>query len=181
MYNNLIENYSKSIFRIAQKDGKIDDFILDLTKISNNISADFIKIISNPSLNNIILSNISDEIAKKLSLNNKIANFLKIIIKNRRIYLFPEILANFQSIIKKNNNIIDVEIISVNKISDKNLSLIKNIVSKRYPDKIIEIEEVIKKEIIGGFIVKIGSELIDSSIKTFLHQLHIDLKQECYT
>jgi F-type H+-transporting ATPase subunit delta len=107
-------------------------------------------------------------------------NFLKIIIQNRRISLISDISSRFTEFFKKDKNIVTAKIYVVNKISDQYIDKIKSKIAKKYQDKKIEVEQIIKKDILGGVVIRIGSELIDSSLKNSLQKLKSELKKECY-
>ena len=96
-------------------------------------------------------------------------------VKNRRLNLFPEIYEEFSRIIQKFRNIIEIEIISAQKADKVSLDKIKNLVQKKYPDRVINVKEAVNDNILGGFQVKIGSNLIDASLKNQLEKI----KKEC--
>ena len=178
--NSLIDNYANSAFNFAKANDTVSIFASELNEVSQNLSQDLINELSNPTISKDVLSDIALEIGKKLKLSADVLNFLKIIITNRRISLIAAISKKFTEIFKKDQNIITAKIYVVNKISDHYLGQIKDVLAKRYKDKIIETEQIIKKDILGGVVIKIGSELIDSSLKNSLHQLQAELQQECY-
>jgi F-type H+-transporting ATPase subunit delta len=84
---------------------------------------------------------------------------------NHRLNLFPEIYQEFNRLIKNQSKIISAELISAEKMIDEQIEQIKSIISKKYPDKTIEIIEKINKNLIGGFQIKIDSVIIDASTK----------------
>ena len=178
--NSLIDSYANSAFSFAKKNDLVAVFESELNKISQNLSEDFTKELSNPTISKDSLSEIAIDIGKKLKLSTDIVNFLKIIIKNRRISLISEISNRFTEIFKKEQNIITAKIYVANKISEQYIEKIKSVISKRYQGKKIEAEQIIKKDILGGVMIKVGSELIDSSLKNTLYQLQAELQQECY-
>ena len=178
--NSLIDSYASSAFNFARKNNSIAIFESELRDISQNLSKNLIKELSNPTISREILSDIALEIGKKLKLSKDVANFLKIITENRRVFLILEISKKFTEIFKKDCGIVTAKIYVVNKISDQYIEKIESVISKKYKDKTIEIEQVIKKNILGGLVIKVGSELIDSSLKNDLHQLQSQLQKECY-
>jgi len=178
--NSLIDSYANSAFNFANKNNSIAVFEKELKQISQNLPQNVITELSNPTISKGNLSDIALEIGKKLKLSEDVINFLKIIIQNRRISLIAAISQKLTEFYKRQNNIITAKIYVVNEVSGDYLEKIKIIISKKYPDKIIEIEQIIKKDILGGVVIKVGSELIDSSLKNSLRQLQAQLQQECY-
>ncbi len=178
--NNLIYSYANSAFNFAKKNNTITVFEKELAIISQNLSEDLIKELSNPTISKDALSKIALEIGKKLKLSKDGISFIQIIIQNRRISLISEFSKKFTEFFKKDQNIITAKIYVVNKISEQYIEKIKSVISKRYQCNKIETEQIIKKDILGGVVVKVGSELIDSSLRNSLHQLQAELKEECY-
>ena len=95
--------------------------------------------------------------------------------RNRRLNLFPEIYEEFSRLFKQYQNILEVEVISAVKTQKAQIDRLKAVIEKKYPGKRIAIRETIKEQILGGFQIKVGSEIIDASLKNQLEKL----KKEC--
>ena len=72
----------------------------------------------------------------------------------------------------------ETELISVITLNDKQLEEIKSTLQKKYPGKTIEINQTIDKDILGGVVIKIGSLVIDSSLKNQLAQIMAKFQSE---
>ena len=95
--------------------------------------------------------------------------------RNRRLNLFPEIYEEFSRLLKQYQNIVEVEVISAVKAEQKHIDRVKAVIEKKYPGKKVAVRETVKEQILGGFQIKIGSEVIDASLKNQLESL----KKEC--
>ena len=93
------------------------------------------------------------------------ANFLALIAENRRLSALPEIYEEFDSIVRLQNDILEVEIISAKEIGEAEVKLLKDSIAKAYSAKDILVKKTIKEKILGGFQIKIGSKLIDASLQ----------------
>ena len=62
----------------------------------------------------------------------------------------------------------EVEVITAVKSAQTQIERVKTLIEKKYPGKIVSIKEIVKEEILGGFQVKVGSEIIDASLKNQL-------------
>jgi F-type H+-transporting ATPase subunit delta len=147
------------------------DVFLDIENFRKNFTIDFARELKNPVIATSDAIKIIKDITAKLSIKKLTSDFLSVITKNKRINLFPEIYEEFSRMIKIQNNILEIDIISSQKLENKDVEKIKSIINKKYPDKKIEAKEVIKKEILGGIQIKIGSDLIDASLKNQLDRL----------
>ncbi len=171
----IAKNYSKALFIAARKNKSLDDVELELKKFKDNFSTNFANELKNPVISKNDLTKVVTEISNKFSLSPLVTEFFSSIVKNRRLNLFPEIYEEFSRIIQKFRNIIEIEIISAQKADKVSLDKIKNLVQKKYPDRVINVKEAVNDNILGGFQVKIGSNLIDASLKNQLEKI----KKEC--
>ena len=171
----IAKNYSKALFIAARRAMKIDEVDNELSKFKDSFNTNFANELKNPVISKRDLEKVVDEIAIRFKLSSLTKNFLSSIIRNRRLNLFPEIYEEFSRILKKYKNIIEIEVISAKKTDKVSLDKIKSIIQKKYPDKTINIKEAVNDNILGGFQVKIGSNMADASLRNQLEKI----KKEC--
>jgi F-type H+-transporting ATPase subunit delta len=99
-------------------------------------------------------------------------SFLEVVARERRISSIAAIEKSFIKLVKKEKNILEVEIISVSALDDQNVEEIKEILAKKYDGSSLEIHQTINKDILGGVQIKIGSMMIDASLKRQLTALN---------
>jgi len=159
------KNYAKALFSAAYKNKNVDEVAAELQKFKENFSTSFAQELKNPVISKAELIKVVEEITKRFSLGQLTSNFFASIVKNRRLNLFPEIYAEFDRIVKLQNSILEVEIITAVKINKTQKESLVEIMANKYPDKSIVLKEKLDKKIFGGFQVKIGSEVIDASLQ----------------
>ena len=174
----IANKYARAAFNIAKKDGLIENFLSDLKLFTDNFKENFIKELSSPEISRSALGEVIAEVSKKLAISPKVTQFLITIAAARRIKLINEIYKNFSYLTKIDKNILETEVISVITLNDKQLEEIKSTLQKKYPGKIIEINQAVDKDILGGVIIKIGSLVIDSSLKNQLAQIMAKFQSE---
>jgi F-type H+-transporting ATPase subunit delta len=167
----IAKNYAKALFVAAKKNNSVDKISSELEVFKQNFSTSFAHELKNPVIAKNDLANIIQDITKKFSLCALSSNFFASIVRNRRLNLFPEIYEEFSRLNKQQRNILEVEVISAVKAEKLQIDRVKALIEKKYPDKKIEIKEIVKEKILGGFQVKIGSEVIDASLKSKLANL----------
>lgn len=96
-------------------------------------------------------------------------NFLKLVTKNKRENLIPEITWSFIAQYKKHKGILDVHVKSAIKLEDKVKESIIAKVNESF-DGDVHLYEKVDPSIIGGFVVTIEDKQIDASIKSQLAQ-----------
>ena len=164
----IAKNYAKALFVAAKKSNSVDKVAAELEVFKQNFSTSFAHELKNPVIAKNDLVRIIQEVTQKFGLGALTSNFFASIVRNRRLNLFPEIYEEFSRIVKLQKNILEVEVITAVKSAQTQIERVKTLIEKKYPGKIVSIKEIVKEEILGGFQVKVGSEIIDASFKNQL-------------
>ncbi|OFW80983.1 MAG: ATP synthase F1 subunit delta [Alphaproteobacteria bacterium RIFCSPLOWO2_01_FULL_40_26] len=169
------KNYAKALFVAARKNNSLDKVASELEVFKQNFSTSFAHELKNPVIARTDLVHIISEVTKKFELGALTSNFFASIVRNRRLNLFPEIYEEFSRLVKAYKNILEVEVIAAVKPKKSQLDRVKILIEKKYPGKTVAIKETIKEKILGGIQIKIGSEVIDASLKSQFEKL----QKEC--
>jgi len=108
----------------------------------------------------------------KLSLEN----FIKLLLKNKDLKLAEKIMRAFEIYAKRQEGILDVQIISAQGLNDSEKKELKNKIKKERQMKEVNLVEKTEKDLIGGLIIKIGDTIYDNSLKTRLDLLKQEIK-----
>jgi len=100
-----------------------------------------------------------------------VANFMKILQKNGQINLFSGISQKFSEIWNKEKGIVEAEVKASRKLENHQIQEVENFIKKKYQAKEVVLNNVIDEKIKGGIIIKIGDEILDTSIKQKLNLL----------
>ena len=169
------KNYAKALFLAARKNNSLEKTSEELGVFKQNFSTSFAHELKNPVIAKKDLVYIIRDVTEKFGLGPLSSNFFASIVRNRRLNLFPEIYEEFSRLNKQYQSILEVEVISAVKTEKKHIDKVKSVVEKKYPGKTVAVKETVKEQILGGFQIKIGSEVIDASLKNQLESL----KKEC--
>ena len=159
------KNYAKALFQAAKKTDSIDKIIEELEVFKDNFSTSFAAELKNPVVSKNDSIKIIQAVTEKFALSKLTSSFFASIVKNRRLNLFPEIYEEFSRMIKQFKKVLEVELITAIKANKAQVEKIKSLLEKKYPGKTVIIKEIITAKVIGGFQVKVGSEIIDVSLK----------------
>ena len=166
-----------ALFSIGKSKKEIEKFVEDF-RVLNSIKTKHHEVeefLNNPLLTTTKKIVIVDEISKKLKFQKFFSNFLKVIASHNRLSQLNNINKHFDEIIRAENNKINVEVTTSIEISnDMNNKLIEKL--ENLTKKKINLENKIDPNILGGVIIKIGSTMIDSSIKTKLEKYRFSMK-----
>jgi len=169
------KKYAKSLFLVARKNNNLNEVFEELNTFKQNFSTSFSNELKNPVISKNDLDKIIKEVAKKFKLGSLTTNFFGSIVRNRRLNLFPEIFEEFSRIHREYQNILEVELIFASEPKKDQVEQVKLVIGKKYPDKKIATRILIKEKILGGLQIKIGSQMVDASLK---NQLEL-IKKEC--
>ena len=174
-YITLAERYTKALLSTAKEQNTVDKIGEDLKNIVNAFSAN--DDISGFFVNPIIkIQDKKDVLEKsfKNKIDDKLYNFLNVLIDKKRMYILPNIEALYTKKLEEEKNILEVEVQSVIELDDdmKN-KLIEKLA--KMTNKTIVLKPVINKEIIGGLVLSFGGKIIDGSVKTQLKSLQKQL------
>lgn len=169
--------YALSLFEVVKEENILTEVYSEMNDIAKILSEnkDLFSVLSAPNIN------VEDKIAifEKL-FKGKIQaisyNFIAILIEKGRIDKFFEIKEEFIKIYNEDRNIIKAQVITAVEIDEETTASIVLKIKAR-TNKEVEVENVIKPEILGGVIIKYDNVLIDGSVKTRLTNLNNNIKE----
>ncbi|MBM3590270.1 MAG: ATP synthase F1 subunit delta [Alphaproteobacteria bacterium] len=168
----IAKTYAKTLFLASKNNNSIDKISDELEVFRKNFSNSFAQELKNPVVSKNDMIKIINEVTSKFKLGTLTSNFFASIVKNRRLNLFPEIHEEFNRMVRDYKKILEVEVVSTVGLNIEN---IKILLEKSYPDKKILIKHTLSPKILGGLQIKIGSKVIDASLKNHLEKI----QKEC--
>jgi len=113
--------------------------------------------------------------AKALGLDKLSTNVLGVLAANRRLDQIPAVIRAFSTLASDHRGEITAEVTSAHPLDDKQIDALKAQLKKRVGSD-VSVTTTVDSSILGGLVVKIGSQMIDSSIKTRLNTLSQAMK-----
>jgi F-type H+-transporting ATPase subunit delta len=174
----IARRYAKALFEIAEEKKaieKVEKDFADISVILNDFE-DLQKVLKNSSLSKDTVHSIFAAILKKLSADKVTTEFCRLLGGNRRLVLLPEIIISFKAFVGESRGEISAEVTTAAPLTDVQ----KKDIAKQLKDatgKKVDFEEKIDEEIIGGLIIKIGSQMLDDSISGKLERLRVFQKE----
>ncbi|MDY6902871.1 MAG: ATP synthase F1 subunit delta [Cyanobacteriota bacterium] len=169
--------YAEALMSIAQSNNVADKFDSDVRSLLNLIKE------SQPLRNFFANPFISGEdkkgvISKVLTddTNPIFRNFLMLLVDRRRITLVQDIGQEYLAKLRELNQTVLAEVISAVPLTDEQQQTIKEKVKSMTDAREVELDSTIDSDIIGGVIIKVGSQVIDSSLRGQLRRLSLSLK-----
>ena len=104
------------------------------------------------------------------------ANFLKVLTTNRRLFAVSDVIRTYRALVAKFKGEATADVAVAEKLSDKNLEALKAAL-KSVTGKDVALNINVDPAIIGGLVVKLGSRMVDSSLRTKLNSIKIAMKE----
>src|SRR3989339_2078198 len=162
-------HYARSFFSVLDKQmDSTGEVFAGLSEIVNN-SPEMNKFLAHP-----LFSREEKKAALFKSIKGKIppevAECVGILIEKRKTLLIPDILAELRRLVKEKQGVGQVFVESSYELSEKEKKQLEGKLSA-FTGKKTEVVYSVKKELIGGLIIKIGGAIMDNSLKTKINKL----------
>lgn len=174
--SEIAEPYAQALMSVAQAHNLTEDFGKDCRDLENLLaeSSEFRDFILNP----VIKPDDKKSVIKKVlgkDANAYLMNFLMLLVDKRRIVFLPAIIAQYLNLLRKLNQTVLAEVTSTKELSSDQTEAIINKVKAMTQAKSVEVKATIDPDIIGGVIIKVGSQVVDASIRGQLRRLSLSL------
>lgn len=170
--------YATAVFELAREAKKLPAVEKDVDALAEALerSEDFADLIANPVYTRAEMVAAIGAIAGKMGLNDITANTLGLMAQKRRLFVLPQLIDTVKAMIADENGEVTAEVTAAKALTatqEKNLAkTLKDSVGKD-----VKIKVAVDESLIGGLIVKVGSKMIDSSIRSKLSSLSNAMKE----
>ena len=171
--------YANALFELAREEKKLDQVKADLESFDALVagSKDLTRLVRSPVFTAEEQSNALDAILKKAGTKGIAANFLKLVTANRRLFALRDMIRVFRTLVAKHKGEVVAEVTVAEKLKDSHIEALKSALKSVIGGKNVDLNMRIEPAIIGGLIVKVGSRMVDSSLRTKLNAIKYALKE----
>ena len=177
-----VVRYSNALYGISVEKGiqnrtyEESKELLSIFSKNNNFKTIFKSQLLNKKKQISVVSNLfSEKKEKKIQVSKDLLGLIMLLAKNSRLNILEGVLKRYLELHVFDNKEIEVKVSSVVKINDSLENNLKKILSKNGKLK-VKIINLIDKDLLGGLIIQIGSNLIDTSIRTKLNTVKNAMK-----
>jgi F-type H+-transporting ATPase subunit delta len=170
--------YAAALFDLSKSEGSVDAVeagLVELQKLSAD-SPDFRRFLGSPVISAEEKSGAAAVILAKANLNVTVSNFVKVVARNGRLFALPAIIKAFQALAAGERGEVSADVTSAAPLSGSQRKSLADTL-KRKIGKTVTLTEYVDPSLIGGLVVKVGSQMIDSSLKTKLTAIKIAMKE----
>lgn len=170
--------YATALFDLAREEKSIDAVKADLDKFEAllNESADLRRLVRSPVFTADMQQKALSALLDKAGVGGTTAKFLKVLTANRRLFAVSEVIRGFRALVAKFKGEATADVTVAEALSDKNLDSLKTAL-KSVTGKDVVLNVKVDPSIIGGLVVKLGSRMVDSSLRTKLNSIKHAMKE----
>lgn len=169
--------YARALLDLAEESKSLKTVEKDLKSVKKMFegSEDLRALVTNPVFATEDKTAALGAIAKKAGLGKLVSQFVGLAAQNRRAHEIPVMIAAFEDALAKRRGTEIARVTSAAKMTAAQTATLKAELKKSL-GRTVDIETDIDPTLLGGFVVKIGSRLYDSSLKTQIEDLKLALK-----
>ncbi|MGA2288199.1 F0F1 ATP synthase subunit delta [Bradyrhizobium sp.] len=170
--------YATALFELARDERSIDAVKADLDQFEAMLadSADLKRLVRSPVFSADTQLKALAAVLEQAGITGISANFLKVVTANRRLFAVTGVIRAFRALVAKFKGEATADVTVAETLSDKNLDVLKAAL-KSVTGKDVALNVKVDRSIIGGLVVKLGSRMVDSSLRTKLNSIKHAMKE----
>jgi F-type H+-transporting ATPase subunit delta len=171
--------YASALFSLAQDDRQTEAVAQSLSKLDALIaeSPDFQRLVRSPVFSASDQLKALDAILAREDIGGVTANFVRLITVKRRLFYIRDMIAAYRKLYDASRGVTRAEVTSATALTDENVAALKDQLRAASGGREVELETKIDPSIIGGLIVRLGSRMVDGSLRTKLNAIRIAMKE----
>jgi F-type H+-transporting ATPase subunit delta len=170
--------YATALFELALEERAIDQVKADLDRFDALIgdSADLRRLVRSPAFTAEAQSRALAAVLEKVGIGGLADRFLQVVSSNRRLFAVQDMMKAFRTLVAQHKGEASAEVTLAERPSDQHLDAIKSALNA-ITKKNVQVDVKVDPSIIGGLIVKLGSRMVDSSLRTKLNSIKHAMKE----
>lgn len=169
---DIARRYASALFEIARDKGALDQVLADLRALAAAArdSSDFAAVLSSPALTRDAQSAAVRAVAEAAKASPLTLNFLGVLALNRRLAALPAAAAAFEAAVAAHKGEITAEVTAAEPLTPAQIEAVSAGL-KQALGKTVRVRALHDAALMGGLVVRVGSKLIDASVRAKLDRL----------
>jgi F-type H+-transporting ATPase subunit delta len=173
----LAERYAAALFELADEHRTLDEVASDLLELRTMlaVSGDLLRLIRSPVLSREQQGKAIEAIAERSGLNPLVRNFLSVVAANRRLFAVPAMIEAFLAQLATRRGEVTAQVTVAQALSEAQREALNQQLRRSIGSR-VSVDVHVDSTLIGGIVVKLGSRMVDASIRSKLHRLQLAMK-----
>ena len=170
--------YATALFELALEGNVVDAVEADLQTFGQLLTqnADLARLVRSPVFTAEEQTRAMTAIVERAGITPLAAKFLRFVASNRRLFAVQDMIKAYRALVARHKGEVRAEVTVAERLSDAHLAAIKNALAS-VTGKQIDVDVRVEPAIIGGLVVKLGSRMVDSSLRTKLNAIKHAMKE----
>jgi F-type H+-transporting ATPase subunit delta len=173
----LAGRYAVALFELAREQEVLDAVAGDLHNLRDLIaeSADLERVIRSPVLSRDEQARALGALGDRAGFHRLTKQFLGLLAHKRRLFALPDVIEAYDAMLAEHRGEVGGEVVSAVPLSAGQIESVQQHLAAAV-GQTVKLSTSVDPNLLGGLVVRIGSRMIDASIRTKLHQLELALK-----
>lgn len=175
--SGLAGRYAVALFELAQEQDALDVVAGDLHSLRAMLaeSADLERLIRSPVLSRDEQARALTAVGERAGFAPLTLQFLGLLAHKRRLFALPDVIEAYDAMLAEHRGEVGAEVVSAVPLSEEQLESVKRQLTAAV-GQTVKLSSAVDPSLLGGLVVRVGSRMIDASIRTKLHRLELVLK-----
>ena len=173
----LADRYATALFELALERDALEAVERDLDAIRTLVagSDDLGRVVRSLTLSRAEQGQALDAVLERLGTGRYVRNFVALLARNRRVFLLTDMIAAFQAKLAEHRGEVSAEVTSAVPLKPAHVEAV-NEALRAIVGRDVALETRVDPALIGGLTVRVGSRMLDNSIRTKLQNLELAMK-----
>lgn len=174
----IADRYATALFELARDAGGVDALAAEVAALRGavEVSGELREALRSPVLTREEQEGALGALAAKLELGAQVSNTLRLMAQKRRAFAVPALLDSLSEKIAKEKGIVTAEVTSAKALTKTQAEKLAKVL-KAKTGQDVEINAAVDESLIGGLVVKLGSQMVDTSVRSKLDALQNSMKE----
>lgn len=170
--------YASALFELAKESGSIDAVSGDLDTLSSLLdeSDDLRRLTRSPVFSAEEQENALGAVLDRAGVHGVTGNFVRLVAKNRRLFALEAMIKGFRQLAAADRGATSAEVTVAEPLTDSRRAALSSALQAA-TGKTVDFDVKVDPKILGGIIVRIGSRMVDASLKTKLNSIKLAMKE----
>jgi F-type H+-transporting ATPase subunit delta len=177
MMATMAGRYAAALFELAKDQRQLDEVERDLGTLSQMLdqSGDLRRVVLSPVITTDDQAKAFNAILAKVGVAGLVGNFVNLIVRKRRLFALKDMIKAFRALLARERGEVSADVTSAHPLTPEQMQALADSL-RTSTGKNVRIDTRVDPNLLGGLVVKVGSRMIDSSLRTKLNNLKVVMR-----
>ncbi len=169
--------YASALFDLAREQDALDAVARDLEAVSAMLeeSPELGRALKSPVVKSDVKTGIARSLGEKAGFNDLTVRFLGVLGEQERLDLLADMVTAFETLAAEHRGEATVEVVSAVPLAPEQEQAVREMAATSL-GKTVQLRTAVDPELLGGLVLRVGSRMIDASVKTKLRHLELAMR-----